>query len=59
MKPLPSDPMALQARIFDTLLADIADRDQPGFARLDALRAVMVATSDEPHPSAGCLKNEE
>lgn len=43
MKPVPSDPWALQARMMSALVDDIADPKAKGFPRLDALREVHKA----------------
>jgi len=46
MKPLPSDPYAFQARIMAALIGDILDRDSTTFKRLDALREVLIQTTE-------------
>lgn len=46
MLELPADPLAFQARIWDALTADILDVDAQGFPRMEALRAVSIATRD-------------
>lgn len=47
MKPVPSEPWALQARIMSALIGDIADPKAKGFDRLDALRASKMAIKKE------------
>jgi hypothetical protein len=46
VKPVPRDPYALQGRIMSALMDDIADRNQSGFGRLDALRASAKAARE-------------
>jgi hypothetical protein len=55
MKPVPSDPFALQQRIMNALIDDILDVASGGWPRLDALRETMKSTrsgreSNKPRP---------
>lgn len=43
MKPVPTDPYALQSRIMAALIDDLVDPKADSFPRLDALRASMKA----------------
>lgn len=47
MKPVPTDPWALQSRIMAALCDDIFDaaaRKDSSFPRMEALRSAMIAT---------------
>lgn len=56
MKPPPTDPFALQARVMSALCDDLFDMGagkQRGFARTDALRSVLIAMAEDREPVEG------